>query len=260
MTAVPARKDFIDPRLITHRYKNPPVVEALVDIHVRVGQSVPIETLRLIRSGEEDRYPTEQHFIARSITVDVATGATTESHQEPKGYRFISATQQEIVQARTDGFAFSRLPPYTGWDQWKPEAERLWQKYVELTNPVAVTRVAVRYVNRIDIEFPAEPLRNYLTTYPHLGEKLPQQVGHFVMQVSLPQADMPGVTFNISQGRLLNPSDQRASILLDLDLFRVGDISPRSSELWSWLETLHAEENALFEGCITDRARELFNS
>ncbi len=48
-----------------------------------------------------------------------------------------------------------------------------------------------------------------------------------------------------------------ASILLDLDLFKAHELPQNEASLWSLLEELHCKKNEIFEGCITDRTRDL---
>ena len=48
------------------------------------------------------------------------------------------------------------------------------------------------------------------------------------------------------------------SVILDLDVFKDGVEVVSDDELWALLETLRNRKNEFFEGCITDRARELF--
>lgn len=246
--------------LSRHQYRRPPVVEALIDIHVAFAGAINVPVLRQVWAGDEAQYPTEQQLMATQLTIDVGTGAPTSQTQEVMGYRFISSSQNAVIQARSNGFSFSRLPPYSSWNDWQPEAKRLWDKYREIMNPVAITRIAVRYINRIDIGSTGKhSFSDFLTTYPEIGPGLPQSVTGYIMQLQLPEPEMPGVTLQLGQGRVLNTDDDVASILLDLDLFRVGEIAVQGDEVWHHLKRLHDRENELFEACITDLARETFD-
>lgn len=242
-----------------HHYKNPPVVEALVDIQVEHSPDFNVYDLRRVRDNEAEKYPEEQRFMAHSLTVDVATGTPAQRESTLRGFRFIGSAGQQIVLVRQDGFAFSKLRPYTSWESWRTEARRLWAKYVEVVRPQAVTRVAVRYVNHIHLKLPVRAFSDYLRTYPEIGPELSQEVAGFVMRLEMPQPDMRDVTLVLSEGRLHDTSDDTASLVLDLDLFRVGRFEPDSEDVWEVLQELHDRENELFEGCITARAREIFD-
>ena len=48
------------------------------------------------------------------------------------------------------------------------------------------------------------------------------------------------------------------SVVLDIDVFRTTDLPDDEEELWKFLEELRQRKNTIFEACITDKARELF--
>jgi hypothetical protein len=78
----------------------------------------------------------------------------TEAVDTPIGWRFVSPDKLHVFQARLNGFTFSRLPPYVDWESFRTEARRLWDLYRAVANPIAPTRIAVRYINRLDLPLP----------------------------------------------------------------------------------------------------------
>ncbi len=64
---------------------------------------------------------------------------------------YVSEDEVKLVQFRLDGFTFNRSKPYTSWEQVFPEAFGLWKEYVSLAAPEFVNRIAVRYINRLDL-------------------------------------------------------------------------------------------------------------
>ena len=238
-------------------YAKPPVVEALVDIHVALPDDFSVSTLEAVRQGEESNYPVVQRVEAIELTIDAGSGDKTKREATHLGYRFVSGDQQQIVQVRRNGFTFSRLPPYTKWEDWRPEAQRLWRKFVRVAEPREIRRYAVRYVNRINIPAVGRPIRDYLQFYPELGPDLPQGVNGFLMRVEIPQEDL-GATLVLSMGREFNPSPNHISIVLDLDLSNEFVLPVAGDAVWDMVEQLHERENRIFEGCITPLTRTLF--
>jgi uncharacterized protein (TIGR04255 family) len=133
------------------------------------SRSPGFEALTRIVEGEEARYPSRNSLTTSQFTVDTASGSSSTS-QELVGYRFISADKSAVVQARRDGFSFSKLPPYQDWEEWQPEARRLWQRYKAIVAPDRITRVAVRYINRVRINRSAFDLREYFRCFPELPD------------------------------------------------------------------------------------------
>ena len=137
------------------------------------------------------------------------------------------------------------------------EARRLWQLYRERLKPVAVTRVAVRYINRLDIRAERIELKDYLRTMPEIAEGLPQTLDGYFMQLQIPMDDIRcKLLLNETIGE--SPKSGCLSLILDIDLFRTDDIPDDEESIWQLFELLHVRKNEVFEACITDRARETF--
>lgn len=245
-------------RVTRRLYKNPPVVEALIDIQVESAAKVDPAELARVHAGEEERYPLRETMMTSSAAVDLATGTQIRASQELIGYRLVSSGRNKMVQLRTNGFTVNRLPPYERWEEMRDEAKRLWPKYAKAVRSGTVKRIAVRYINRIDLPGPKGDMTQYFRVYPELPAELPHQVTGFVMRLEIPQTHPPGATLVLSQGRVESPRPEVVSILLDLDLFLQVNLPLDSDELWPVMERLHERENDLFEGFITPSTQEIF--
>ena len=58
------------------------------------------------------------------------------------------------MQFRINGFTFNRLKPYTSWGDILPQVKDLWSLYIDIASPESITRIAVRYINNIEIPKP----------------------------------------------------------------------------------------------------------
>jgi|HubBroStandDraft_6_1064221.scaffolds.fasta_scaffold87224_4 uncharacterized protein (TIGR04255 family) len=251
--------------LARRRYRNPPVLEALIDVRVAPPDKLDLAPLATLMTGEEDRYPRRESVSLGSVTITLApAGSATSLQQTQSGYRYTSADSTLIFQARTDGLTFSRLRPYSQWGDWEPEARRVWAKYCGATNPSRVTRIAVRYVNRILVKT-KQPIE--LGDFLHVHAEAPPELSNIsqsLMRIECPQPSIENTVLILTQSiPAWLPGDSvgeaGVAILLDLDVVRTTEFAPGGSELWSALDDLHRLENAIFESCITDRAREMFD-
>jgi uncharacterized protein (TIGR04255 family) len=77
-----------------------------------------------------------------------------------------------------DGFAMSRLAPYENWNAVRDEARRLWDIYRSIAKPSKLIRLAVRYINRIDMPLPLGDFKDYLRTVPDVSPDLPQGLAY----------------------------------------------------------------------------------
>ena len=235
-------------------YEHAPITEALIDIRVELPASeTGLQVLESVHDRVKESYPGKKKrlYVQGPFSAgDVGASAT----ETVMGYSFSSEDGKQIFQAQRDGFTFSRLRPYGSWPELRDEARRLWYVYREAVNPEKITRVAVRYINQIDIPLAATDYKDYFRTIPEVSPELPQGLSGFLMQLQFPQTDLWGMLV-LTQATLPYPATN--SVILDLDAFKVTEMVS-DEDVWGVLETLRDRKNEFFEGCITERTRALF--
>jgi uncharacterized protein (TIGR04255 family) len=239
------------------RYPHAPITEAVIDIQVTAPASV--DRLAEAVAGESN-YPTAEKLLTASgvIRFGPEANTSTTAKAEPVGYLCRSVDGLHIYQARTNGFTFSRLAEYTSWAEVSGEARRLWNKYRAIATPTSITRIALRYVNRLDIPLPVQDFSTYLRTAPQLSSDLPQGLSGYFMQLQLPMPDLQGACV-INQTIIEPPAKpDTVAVVLDIDVFRTSGVATDETQLWEQLEQLRHEKNRVFESCITNEARGLF--
>jgi len=240
-------------------YPRAPITEALVDLRVSYPAPRDLQTLKSLGDRLGNSYP---HTAARDMfQAEFKVGGSAQSHQTTVGYIFHTADRSQAVQARQDGFTFSRFAPYETWDTLVAEAMRLWALFVQVTGPERVTRVAVRYINQLNLPLESNTdldFEKYLKTIPVIGSDAGQMLESFFMRLILPQADL-GATLVLSEALIPPRIPRTVAVILDLDLFREGlSIDPGSEEIWRILDSFRSRKNTYFEASITDLTRELF--
>ncbi len=238
------------------RYPRAPIKEALIDLQVTLPAGITVETLEGIHKVIQADYPMARKrvFVEGEFSAGEQVGASTK--QRHLGFAFYSADKLHVFQARLDGFTFSRLAPYDSWENLRDQARQQWKLYKRYTSPVHIRRVALRYINQINIPSQQVDFDDYFLTIPKIGQQLPQTLSHFLMQLQLPQADLDALAI-VTQTLAPSLDANTVSVILDIDIFAQGQEMP-DERAWSLVEDLRVRKNDLFEGSITDRTRELF--
>lgn len=175
------------------------------------------------------------------------------------GYRLSKADDSRILQVRRDGLAYSHMAPYTEWATFRAEAYPLWEKYRSAVRDAKLARCALRYINRVDIPGTKIESYDYFTLYPKIPDQLPQQdVMGMAMNLQMPQLDIECMAV-INQALAAPVKPGHISVILDIDIFRLGIETWQDSEVWAFLDKLRNRKNEIFEACITDRTRELID-
>lgn len=242
----------------TRHYSRAPITEAIIDLRVAPRAEVTLEELARVAAGEEAVYPKKEKTFEAMGRMEVGAGqsASASANYRETGFKFTSEDGRLIFQSRIEGFTLSRLAPCERWEPFRDEARRLWKRYREHAGPDRIVRLAVRYINRIDVPADGIDLKQYFRTFPEVSPDLPQQLTGFFMQLRIPQADLPGEAL-INQTIIPPAREGVSSIVLDVDLFRDKDAPGEEDAIWTFFETLHSRKNDIFEACITDRTREL---
>lgn len=241
------------------RYSHLPLTEAIIDLRAALPQNVTLETLANLQTGQESEYPTRQDRIrTHGQITHQSENLSFSGDREHIGYVFISKDNRQVIQARLDGFTFSRLAPYESWDSFRAEARRWWDIYRTNTHPDTITRVAVRYINRFDLPLPLNDFKDYLRTSPEVSPDLPQELSGYFMQLHIPQEDLDA-TLTLNEAIVPPSGPNVVSVLLDIDLFSTKNLPDTEENLWALFEQLRHRKNQIFEACITDKTRELIS-
>lgn len=240
-----------------------PIVEAVLDIRI---QPLPEESLaacaRFIDSlpeqysGLKEEMVTWEHrFAFGNKTPDEEMG----TFQRLVGYRKASSEGtpgRQFVQARLDGFTLNRLEPYDSWSSLAKEARELWNAYRNCVGPTSVLRLALRYINRIELPVPIERLEDYFNTLPVLAPNLGYSIGNHLMrfEVSIPEIQA-GAVINCTTCAASSP--ELVGFSLDIDVFKSKEVPQAEPEIWSTFEQLRDEKNLIFFSSITPTTRNL---
>lgn len=247
------------------RYRNAPIIEATISLGVVTPATLTVADLDVIGELEKDRYTRagNEYFYSGEVTVVEGAPPEHEDVHEHLGYGFSSSDGKQFFRARLDTFDFSVAQPYDSWEPFRDEARRLWDIYKEVSGVKEVSRVAVRYINRIDV--PAQVsvnLNDYLRIYPEIPDNMPSGLttSSFFMQLQLWQADLSCMlVVNEAPGH--PPRKGVVSISLDFDLFEERYEEPRQvlndADMWEYLDKLRDRKNDVFEACITKETRRL---
>jgi uncharacterized protein (TIGR04255 family) len=242
-------------------YPRAPITEAVLDIRVEARSGIEASDLLPVLEEMKDSYAnTEDQFELHALLIDDHGSQQSNSVSRKKiGFRARHA-KDRLYQAQVTGFSFNKLAPYDRWATFKSEAKRIWSIYRQIARPVSITRLGLRYINKIDIPVAASvQLKDYFRAYIEISDEVPETktMSNFLFQVHLPQVDLGGLCV-INCAALPPAQSGTASILLDIDVFKLSEAPQQEADVWALFDKLRQRKNSIFEACITDRTRELF--
>ena len=231
----------------------PPIVEALVDLRATIpGDPTVFSDLA---DELKDEFPTMEERRDFEAKIEVKDGRLVSPRVETSGFggvRLASADQKTYAQFRPDGFTLNNMTTYMGGDQLLAQALTLWEMLVERTAPEVVSRVALRYINRLELPLKSgDTFTRYLTSPPRLPEGAPTQVSQFLSRIVGHDEKRQATAVVIQQLKL--PEDgQPVAITVDINVFRERDFSVDSPSLRRILDSLRMLKNETFFSLLTE--------
>jgi uncharacterized protein (TIGR04255 family) len=225
----------------------PPLREALADIRLREELPASVLPKFEVPKGFAVGKPIKQSQF--QLQVEPAKSAATVLTEEILGFRYEREDGSDVVQLRKNGLTYSSLKNYPGWEVLREEARDAWQGFLAVSGPVSVNRLAVRYINAINIPWGAD-YDDYLTTGPRVPELVPPIVASFLQRVVVP-FEQDNAAAIITQ-----TLEQPSAAVLDIDVFSECSLQGESADIWSRLEQLRNIANRIFFSSLTRKVIE----
>ena len=231
-----------------------PITEALIDLQFPAGE-IKLKDLHKFSSlldGYEAKGPIFQ--IETEWNISKEKGAKEQSKSLELGVRLHSTDDKYVLQIRTEAFTLSRLEPYETWENLSREARRLWHIFNSQIRPETIRRTATRFINRLRLPMKAgEQFQEYLTKPPDVPDGLPQGVAGFLQRVVLlnPNLNARANVIQVLQEGFA-PADH-VPVVLDIDVYSIGDFPPDADDVWNLLESLRVFKNEIFFASLTEK-------
>ena len=145
------------------------------------------------------------------------------------------------------------------WENVSAEAFRLWGIYVNILSPDSVTRVAVRYINKIEIPLETVDLNEYLVVPPTLPSGVAMSIKSFLSRIVV-EDTTSGILANIIQATDDSGiTNTHIPIILDNDVYkRQNFVLNGMREIFDTFEKLCEIKNKIFFESITEKTARMY--
>ncbi|RLA98417.1 MAG: TIGR04255 family protein [Deltaproteobacteria bacterium] len=244
--------------IMGRKYRNPPIVEAVCEFRLTPDTPWDLTIPGLFFEKVKSTFTQREQRVIQEV----------ELSQEPQGLqqqirtteRILLFTQDKkmLVQLGPRLLVVNALKPYPTWQRFKPLIETAWEGLKSVLEVRGLQRIGLRYINRIELPVPVEfvGISEYFAFYPFVGPQLPRNMVSFII----------GGEFPYKEGRdrcrvQLTPapdSGDKSAFMLDIDYFLARSREIEVGKALDWVEEAHSQVEAVFEGCITDVLRKMF--
>lgn len=242
--------------VFTH-LENAPIVEAIIHWEAKGERALEPDVLLRELKSRLPKYPRTklQHELHMEAKVAAAGPKIEQRHElQWNGVRAETADGLNIVQFRPTGLVFSRLAPYRNWEEFRREAMDAWSAFNDLAMPVEVSRLGVRFINRVGLSSVNEVWEIIRREEPKLGQMSVAVEGFFHQEIF----DASPNPYRIRLLQTIQPSLEAAAgeqnLIIDIDVFTKRPIIVSNVSFDAPLAEMHWLKNKVFFEAITDKA------
>jgi uncharacterized protein (TIGR04255 family) len=242
---------------VRHKYRKSPITEAVCEFQFRGSSEWDWTVLGLVYQEIKTEFPNKRQEVGFEINVAPQQGKVERSvGGSLSKMQFLREDGSAMVQLGPDLLAINVLAPYPSWDAFEALIRRQFEVYNRIAHPVGFKRIGLRYINRIVIPSKNIETTDYLCYYPQLPKTLEQAHGPFAMRVMHPyEGERDILNLQIAN---VQAEDENYAIALDLDYYLTQPDKVELNKAVEWVTVAHETIETVFEACITDKTRNLF--
>ena len=239
-----------------------PIVEAVIDIECDMPPGHSLESLEaLARDRFRDHYPKFRAQFLQEHQIESKADELPKMsiRRAVQALQLLQEDEKQLVQVRMQGFSFNRLAPYTSLDDYLREIERTWKSFTQLTSPVQIRAIRLRYINRLllpTVDGKVQ-LEDYLKDPPHLPDEETLKFVGFLNQHAAVEKET-GHQVNIVL-TMQPPESDGLPIIFDNSVAATEAGEP---ENWAWILSkicaLRGLKNRIFRNTLTQKCLNQF--
>jgi uncharacterized protein (TIGR04255 family) len=244
------------------RFPNPTIAQATCEISFRRDLEAKLSSAELYKLLVDD-FPEIQAVGSMALQIIIGS-APQPAPSPPPGvpaptFRFATSSNDQFVQISDVSFVYQTTARYPGWDLLKASILDLWTKLLPAVRPDGVTKVGLRYINRIPKDVSHPYIGDWLRASDYIPRVLLSSRRHFLARIEASPSDDGLLLITVAEQA---PADNapHGAVVLDIDRMRAKSIASDPTEVGAVLEDLHEEIWDVFWSSRTSALEEKLNA
>jgi len=170
--------------------------------------------------------------------------------------RFSNNDGNRIIQLSRNTLIINLLPPYPGWEEFKPIILDRIADYISSFKPIKIKSLGIRYINRF-----TDPLQDFsLEKVFCINDYLPQIIFNkespFVFQLIFENGD--DVLTELRTGLVDAKEEEHTAVIFDIEVSSLESLPTKMDFLSTKLDEYHKRLNGIFKSCISERLKKIY--
>lgn len=235
------------------QYKNPPITKAEIYIFFSTEKNITEAVIQNVFGKERAAYshtiPLYKDRASENFVTDVLSDT-------PQAFLFEDKKNGRTLYIGPNSLGVHKSAPYVDWQELEGEFLRIWNDALDSFEINSINQITTLYRNRIDIPFSSFNPYEYFTSVIDLNESVGTAINEFSMRFIVPITD--DFRAIISQKNVEPPSENTSSVRLNIETQKRYTENVQSINLKNEMALIRIEKNRIFEGLLTEKAKELF--
>jgi len=239
------------------KYKNPPIVEAICEFRfskeTKWDPTIPGSVYEKVK----DQFPHKESRLEQQVVLKTEETGFNQNLVASQRALMLSQDRSSLIQVGQHLLSINHLKPYSGWENFRPKIKMAYDTLGGITKINGIDRMALVYIDRIEIPGKRIELEDYFKFYPQSGPELPHDHTNFMIGVEFPFKEKRD-SCRLQLTSAMATKKDHLALLLTTEYYLAKQKSVAPDNALGWMEDAHTQVRELFNGCITEKLEDLF--
>ena len=231
-------------------YPFPTIQEVVCEIYFRLGRRWETSFYSEYLKKVEEQFPTfEPIAVPTAIHIETRVGGEL-NMALPTVIRYKHISRDLFLQLSESRIVVNVLPAYPGWGQVSEDIRYAWNHLCQISQPVGIDRIGLRYINRIARSVEGEMLGRWIAPNDYVPQAVLQARKGFSAQVSRRFSEEDRIAVRVSDQT--NDANELGAFILDIDRITEKKIGSDEESLLEHATNLHDDVWNVFNSAKSD--------
>lgn len=236
-----------------------PLVEASINFQVDASQHWDALSLSTTLQALWKDYPEMQAIQPVEFQIAFDLGAISQPVvKSPHIQGLVFRSKAAMLQARRDGFSYSKLPPYADWESLKIDAFSKWEDFQSVLMPKELHGVGIRFSNRLEFERDGFRLGRFFAAPPTVPGGLNWLFHSFQQTAVYAPPNSPCAVRVTSAPAFIADPMKTVAFMMDIEVITPEGLAASNRDASSILEEMRTLKNQAFFNLLTEEAIERY--
>jgi uncharacterized protein (TIGR04255 family) len=240
------------------QYRNPPIVEAICEFRFSQETKWDPTIPGLLYDKLKEQFPNKESRFNQEVEVKVDDKGLQQWVTHPNQMAvFLSQDQKSLMQVGPNKLSIHYLKPYPGWENFRPKIKQTYDVLISLIDIRGIDRIALMYIDKIEIPGHNIDMKQYFNFMPNLGEGFNQPFTDFIVGCDFPYNDKRDIC-KLQLTSALPENKANTAYVMTTEYFLAQPKVISKDAALDWVEEAHTVVHDTFKNCITEKLEDLF--